>query len=98
MATSNFDPGREPKSEDLTPDTASRADPAEDRSRPPLTGTPQFGTAMGAAMLGFEQALRSQPPPEVMAAEHRPIRGLSGQEGEVIVFPEEPPAEQEADR
>jgi hypothetical protein len=74
------------------------ADPGGVRRQQPLLGTPDFGTAVGAAMLGFEQALRSQPPPEVMAAEHRPIRGLSGQDGEIIVFPEEPPAEQEADR
>ena len=52
-----------------------------------------FGTAIGAAMLGLEQALRSQPPPQVMAVRHAPIRGLSGQDdGPVLVFPDEPPS------
>ena len=49
-------------------------------------------------MLGFEQALRSQPPPEVMAVEHRPIRGHSGQGGElVLVFPDDPSLERGQD-
>jgi hypothetical protein len=60
-----------------------------------LERTPSFGsgitTALGSAMLGFEQALRSQPPPEVMAAEHQAIRGLSGEDdGLVLLFPDEP--------
>jgi hypothetical protein len=68
-----------------------------------LEQTPSFGaglaTAVGAAMLGLEEALRSQPPPEVMAAQHRPIRGLSGQDQEIVlVFPDDPPAEAGADR
>ena len=49
-----------------------------------------FGTAVGAAMLGFEQALRREPPPEVLAAEHMPERDLSGDDGDevVIEFPD----------
>jgi hypothetical protein len=49
-----------------------------------------FGTAVGAAMLGFEQALRNDPPPEVMAAEHVPERGqVGGDDGELIIeFPD----------
>jgi hypothetical protein len=46
------------------------------------------GTAVGAAMLGFEQALRSEPPPEILASEHVPERGLSGAgDAMVIEFP-----------
>jgi hypothetical protein len=57
-----------------------------------------FGTAVGAAMLGFEQALRNDPPAEVMAAEHVPERGQSGDDATdlVIEFPE--PIEPRPDR
>ena len=49
-----------------------------------------FGTAVGAAMLGFENALRKGPPPETLAAEHVPERGeISGGDGELLIqFPE----------
>ena len=54
----------------------------------PLTMKGSFGTALGSAMLGFEQALRSGPPPEVLAAEHMPERGYSGDGNRVhIGFP-----------
>jgi len=69
-----------------------------DPSATPL-GT-SFGTAIGAAMMGFEQAIRSEPPAEVMAAEHMPARGQVGLDGEVVLeFPEhvDEPAER-ADR
>jgi hypothetical protein len=85
---------------------STEQDDADEDEAPPnerLEQTPSFGTglatAVGTAMLGLEEALRSQPPPAVMAAEHRPIRGLSGQDHEVLlVFPDDPPAESEADR
>ena len=48
-----------------------------------------FGTAIGAAMMGFEQALRREPPAEVMAAEHMPERGSIGLDGDLVIdFPE----------
>jgi hypothetical protein len=54
----------------------------------PLTMKGSFGTTLGSAMLGFEQALRSEPPPEVLAAEHMPERGYSGDGNTVhIGFP-----------
>jgi len=55
-----------------------------------LTMKNSFGTAMGAAMLGFEQALRREPPPEVLAAEHMPERNhVTGDGDEVIIeFPD----------
>ncbi len=55
-----------------------------------LTMKNSFGTAMGAAMLGFEQALRREPPPEVLAAEHMPERGhVTGDGDEVTIeFPD----------
>lgn len=57
---------------------------------PEFPGT--FGTAAGAAMLGFEQALRSEPPPQIQAAEHIPERGFSGEDdGVVIEFPKDLP-------
>ena len=48
-----------------------------------------FGTAAGAAMLGFEQALRREPPAEVLAAEHMPERDqvTSGDGGLIIDLP-----------
>jgi len=72
-------------------DTEDQATDAE-ASTPALTMRGSFGTAVGAAMLGFEQALRSGPPPEVLAAEHIPERGYSGDaSGDlVIVIPESP--------
>jgi hypothetical protein len=48
-----------------------------------------FGTAIGAAMMGFEQAFRGDPPAEVMAAEHMPERGSIGLDGDLVIgFPE----------
>lgn len=48
-----------------------------------------LGTAVGAAMLGFEQALRKEPPAEVLAAEHMPERDrVTSGEGELVLeFP-----------
>ncbi len=48
-----------------------------------------FGTAMGSAMMGFEQALRNEPPAETLAAEHMPERDhVSGGDGSFrIDFP-----------
>ena len=62
----------------------------EPESLQPLEIPGTFGTAVGAAMLGFEQALRREPPPEVLAAEHMPERDLSTDDGEevVIEFPD----------
>ena len=52
--------------------------------------THSWGTAAGAAMLGFEQALRSEPPPETVAGAHVPERGLAGEdEGTMLTFPDE---------
>ncbi len=48
-----------------------------------------FGTAIGAAMTGFEQAFRREPPAEVMAAEHMPERGSIGLDGDLVIdFPD----------
>jgi hypothetical protein len=78
------DPGREAADE---PGGAERLDRLE---RSPSFGG-SIGGAIGAAMLGLEEALRSQPPPQVRVAEHRPVRGLSGREDEdVLVFPDGP--------
>jgi hypothetical protein len=43
-----------------------------------------------AAMLGFEQAMRSEPPAEVMAAEHAPELGQSGEDEEMVVVIPDP--------
>jgi hypothetical protein len=53
-----------------------------------MSMTGSFGTAVGAAMLGFEQALRNEPPPEVLAAEHMPERDHTSGDGSVTIgFP-----------
>lgn len=63
--------------------------PDDEPATKPLSTKGSFGTAVGAVMLGFEQALRSEPPAEILAAEHVPERGQSGKEGGVIIeFPE----------
>jgi DNA-binding PadR family transcriptional regulator len=67
-----------------------------DEARSTLQLTNSFGTAVGAAMLGFEQALRSEPPPEILASEHRPARNELGSD-EVILI-EFPDAIERADR
>jgi len=81
---------RAAQSEDA--DAASPADAATSAERAatePLGMT--FGTAVGAAMLGLEQALRSEPPAEVIAAEHAPERGRTGNDaGLIIDIPELP--------
>ena len=70
----------------------SERDPPEDDSAEqttqPLTLKDSFGTALGSAMLGFEQALRDGPPAEVQAAEHMPQAGGSGQGSDLVIeFP-----------
>ena len=56
----------------------------------PLTLRESFGTALGSAMLGFEQALRREPPAEIIAAEHEPERGYSGEGSPVVIeFPDD---------
>jgi hypothetical protein len=59
---------------------------------------PTFGTAVGAVMMGLELALRSEPPAEVMAAEHAPERGQVGWAGtggdvddDLVIVVSEPP-------
>ena len=87
------DVGADSYSTEFTTGTPVRPEPPH-----PLLTVPDFGTSVGAAMLGFEQALRSQPPPEIQAAEHRPIRGLAGQGDDlVLLFPDDPGAEAEDD-
>jgi hypothetical protein len=62
--------------------------PAAARSKPLA---PTFGTAVGAAMLGLEQALRREPPAQVVAAEHVPERAQIGVGGGLIIEIPEPP-------
>lgn len=60
----------------------------EQSTTEPLTLKNTFGTALGSAMLGFEQALRNEPPAEILAAEHMPERGGSGQGSDLLIeFP-----------
>jgi len=64
-------------------------EPPQAESIEPLDLSNSWGTAMGAAMLGFEQALRSEPPPETTAAEQVPERGYSGEGTDVVIdFPD----------
>lgn len=76
--------------------TDERREPGPDPEEPstegsstePLTLKNPFGTALGSAMLGFEQALRNEPPAEILAAEHMPERGGSGQGSDLLIeFP-----------
>jgi hypothetical protein len=82
------DPALETTTETADPEPASE----------PLTLKGSFGTAVGAAMLGFEQALRDGPPPQIQAAEHLPDRRTtSGEDGLVIEFPGPPSTTDEDD-
>jgi hypothetical protein len=75
-----------------TPTEVVRDDGVEPPTKP-LSTKGRFGTAVGAAMLGFEQALRNEPPAEIMAAEHMPERGRTGDDGRLIIeFPDPPDA------
>jgi hypothetical protein len=86
------DPDAAADEDDATRHEAASPGSAGVKRGQPLLSPSDFGTAVGAAMLGFEQALRSQPPPEVMAAEHRPIRGLTAEGDELeLVFPDDGP-------
>ncbi len=68
-------------------DEPSRRD--DEQEAPPLTTKGSFGTALGASMLGLEQALRDGPPPQIQAVEHTPDRRAdSGDSDLVIHFPE----------
>ena len=74
------DPNGEPPSAD---------DVASTRSSEPLSLKDTFGTAVGAAMLGLEQALRDGPPPQIKAAEQTPDeRRVVGSADLTIEFPE----------
>jgi hypothetical protein len=54
--------------------------------------TTTFASAIGSSMLGLEQALRSQPPAQVLAWEHRPVRGsVAGDGGIALEFPDDDP-------
>jgi hypothetical protein len=49
-----------------------------------------IGAAIGTAMLGLEQALRREPPAEVVVRAHQPVRGLAGRDGELVIhFPDD---------
>jgi hypothetical protein len=78
-------------------DEHERTEPADTEDGPVELDEPvetmslanSFGTALGSAMLGFEQALRNDPPAEVQAAEHMPERGTIGEDdGLLLEFPE----------
>jgi hypothetical protein len=78
-------PGEE---EAVLPGEAEAVLPAEAPAKP-MSMKGSFGTAVGSAMLGFEQALRDLPPAETLAAEHAPERGRSGDGHDFVIhFPE----------
>jgi hypothetical protein len=72
----------EPEGAPESPETHEPPGPPAPRPAP-LSST--FGTAVGAAMLGFEQAFRDLPPAQVMAAEHAPRRGEIGEDGDLVI-------------
>jgi hypothetical protein len=60
------------------------------RAEPTLGG--RMAAAVGTAMLGLEQAMRREPPAEVVVREHQPERGLSSHDGDFTVeFPDDQP-------
>jgi len=90
-------PPGDPDASGSTREDAIRPPTPADEQAAAVSGAPakplatSFGTALGAAMLGFEQALRNEPPAEVMAAEHMPSPGQISGDGEVVIeFPEHP--------
>ena len=85
-APSDMDEAQGPS---LDPADRPTADESREPVSEPLNVKDSFGTAIGAAMLGFEQALRREPPAEVLAAEYVPERGQSGDDsGLIIEFPD----------
>ena len=70
--------------DDRAADMADAEQP-EDTLEPLTLRKGGFGTALGAAMLGFEQALRNEPPAEILAAEHMPERGGSADDGGLVI-------------
>jgi len=58
----------------------------------PLAGGSGVGSAaasaLGAAMLGLDQAIRREPPAQVVAADHQPERSLAGDDTVIIEIPE----------
>ena len=61
----------------------------DERSGLPLSMAGSFGTAVGSAMLGLDMALRSEPPPQILAGEHIPERGGFGLDDDLVIeFPE----------
>lgn len=65
--------------------------PLDTRTEPaPPSLAATFASAIGASMLGLEQALRSQPPAQVTAWEHRPVRGSTASDGGIsLEFPDD---------
>ena len=81
-------PRRGSPSPDRSGEPPSADDVASTRSSEPLSLKDTFGTAVGAAMLGFEQALRDGPPPQIKAAEQTPDeRRVVGADDLTIEFP-----------
>jgi hypothetical protein len=79
-------------------DEAEAVLPAEAPGKP-MSMKGSFGTAVGSAMLGFEQALRDLPPAETLAAEHTPERGRSGDGHDLVIhFPEALDGAEDTDR
>ena len=95
-------PGFRPMSKPGTPDPEPRPSDArvgpsaEDIAHSQLQTEPLAGgggigsaaaSALGSAMLGLDQALRREPPAQVVAAEHQPQRSLPGDDDLIIEIP-----------
>lgn len=59
-------------------------------TRKKKSGRP-LGETIGGILVGFDQQiLRNLPPPHELVEQARPVRGLSGQDGDLeVVFPED---------
>lgn len=44
-----------------------------------------MASALGSAMLGLDQAIRCEPPAQVVAAEHQPQRSFSGDDDDLVI-------------
>ena len=58
----------------------------DERPKSPRRKKREAGVAIGAAMVGFEQAVfRRLPPPEQVVREHRPNSPVPSQDGEFLI-------------
>jgi hypothetical protein len=58
---------------------------SEEPRRPPLRSSKSLGQAIGGILVGFDyQVMRASKPPAEMVEAAKPVRGLTGEDGDLV--------------